>query len=90
MKNRKHTNPILFGLSELDLWHHTVLILIFISSFLAILFVAPSKSLQIIIGIITAGMYIGWGAVHHYYDQALHILGCLRDIYQDKYLQSQP
>jgi hypothetical protein len=72
MSNRKHREPVLLGMSELDLWHHVALVLMLVSSMIAFLYVSPSKVMQLTIGSITAVMYVGWGIIHHYYDEDLH------------------
>ncbi len=71
MKKLDRDRQILFGLSELDLWHNLVLFFIIISSIFAFLYVSPSKVLQFTVGAITTVLYVAWGFVHHYYDNDL-------------------
>ncbi|KKR50258.1 MAG: hypothetical protein UU81_C0009G0007 [Microgenomates group bacterium GW2011_GWC1_41_8] len=69
---KHHSKQTIFGLTELDLWHHTVLIFILTTALFAFLFFSPSKILQFTIGCIAALLYVGWGVLHHYIDGDLH------------------
>ena len=70
MNSRKQKE--LFGLSELDLWHHIVLILIIVISFFAFILASNSLVYQLLVGFSASLLYVAWGVVHHYYDNDLH------------------
>lgn len=69
---RHRTKHTIFGLSELDLWHHIALVLLLTTSLFAFLLFADSKVMQFTVGSVAALLYVGWGALHHYLDGDLH------------------
>ncbi|MBI4130449.1 hypothetical protein HY468_03985 [Candidatus Roizmanbacteria bacterium] len=63
----------LWGFKDKDIGHHLVLLVIMLVLAVVFLTVSYSRLMQFTIGVIAAGLYVGWGIVHHTLEGDLHV-----------------
>ena len=67
-----HKDRTIFGLSQRDVQHHAILVIILLAALWVFAIVSYSKYLQFATGVVSAILYVVWGLIHHKMDGDLY------------------
>ena len=76
-----HKERTIFGLSQRDVQHHAILVIMLLTALWVFAIVSYSKQLQFATGVVTALLYVAWGVVHHKMDGDLYFKNVIEYVF---------
>ncbi len=76
-----HKDKTIFGLTERDLRHHALLIVMLLVALWIFGLVSYSRTLQFATGVGASILYVVWGAIHHKLDGDLYFKNMIEYIF---------
>jgi len=76
-----HRDRTIFGLSQKDVQHHAILVVMLLIALWVFAIVSYSKQLQFATGVVTALLYVVWGLVHHKMDGDLYFKNMIEYVF---------